>query len=211
MLLSSFSLLNGQENQISNVSDKAPAEKITDPIISRRIAIKTELLEMPFHGKYRISLETYISNNKSMEVEIGYVDDPLIDFNFGPSPPRTNLKQVDLTLRYKNFFRSPYSSHTKQFRKRLDGLYYAPVLSIGNSDRIDQEDINGTFGQNYYASGFMDIGCQISIGPFIGDLFTGVGIGLNGNNKEFSGNISHVTKDLLALRLGYRMGLQFGK
>ena len=195
------------ENNVSEMAQIATEIKIEKLYDSTpRYAIKTQLVKAILFSNFVVSYETNLSYDKSIELEAGLQINPLLlDLVEIPT-------QFNLTGRYKNFSRRKSMKMTDNGANPLQGFYYAPVVSIGNSINYDRsEDLSRRIGTNLFASGMIDVGYQFTINKFIGEVFAGTGISLNSSNTEFSYNNTHGSYKIMAFRFGYRMGLQFEK
>lgn len=195
------------QSEISEVAELATNINIEDLYDnSPRFAIKTQPVQAILMNNFKVSVEQNLSFNRSLEIEAGLNVTPFL-FDLDEIPTAINL-----TARYKNFARKSSTKMTDSGANPLQGFYYAPVVSLGNSTNWenDFEDLSN-FGSNLFLTGMVDVGHQFTINNFIGDVFIGVGLSLNTKNREGSYNNSHFSYSVMAFRMGYRMGLQFEK
>ena len=179
--------------------------KFTEKDYVPKFAIKIEPLQAIVLAKYRIGVEASLSHKTSIEIEGGIQSEPnYFDFNLRKDPTKFNV-----TIRYKNFIRTKSEISRGSAKNPLNGVYFAPVFSFGDSARIDGGDNAKQSASNTYGSALLDLGMQVVGEGFLFDIYCGAGVSFNEFNNEFSLNYSHLTYNYYAFRMGVRMGWQF--
>jgi len=208
-------LIKSYKFEYATTATSTLAEKLTNietkDLYDNRtfIAIKTQPLQL-LTQNYKLSYEQNIAFNQSFEVELGLRVKPF----YGMFEENNYAPQFNSTFRYKYFYRPTSMKMTDTGKNPLNGLYIAPVASLGNSTSMNYNssyDNSINRASNLYTAGFIDIGYQFTVNRAIVDSFVGVGASLNSENRDFSSNNSHTSLNIAAVRAGFRMGLNFAQ
>lgn len=168
---------------------------------SPRFAIKTEPLRLLTLYRINLSFERNINYQSSYEIELSLKPVRVArEMDFVRA-----LREdcgMNVTLRYKRFVRNEFDDSVMKNYNFLEGAYYAPMLSFGQSRGFDWKEMR----VDYYLAGMLDFGKHIMKENLIVDVYFGAGITLNTGDRDFVFNNSHFANQNLAFRIGYRIG-----
>lgn len=151
---------------------------------------------------YKIGLEKSIKYNQSLEGELNVITNNEDEMYF------------NVNVRLKTFSRAKSLRMTDMGRSTLEGIYFAPTVSIGSSKNTnfsiysrDENDFGNS--RNNFLYGGMDLGYQLIFNRFALDMFAGLGLSINDDNEDYSFNGSHTSLGKIGVRSGIRIGYNF--